>query len=67
MDFCAWLTIAPELTGVPGPISYIEMFVDRVRVGALVVNNAIVKNRTMEGYLRDVAQISAGMGAKYPR
>ena len=66
LDFCAWLTITPDLYGVSIPIQYLQMSADYVPVGALAANGAGVKNRTVEGYLRSVVQIFAGMRDKDP-
>ena len=66
MDFCACLTISPDLSRVSNPIPYLRIFSDRVIVGALVYNGTGVNNITVEGYFRDVAHIFAGVGAEDP-
>ena len=67
MGLCAWLTITPDLSGVYEPIPYLQVFLDYVRVGALVANGSGINKCTIEGYLCDVAKIFASVGAKDPR
>ena len=56
----------------PGPLQHIQPhslppdFLDRARFGTLTVNGRGVNNYTMEGYLRNVVHIFAGVGAKDP-
>ena len=66
MDLCACLTITPDLSGVSEPIPYLQVFSDRVRVGALVDNGSGIKKCTIEGYLCDVEKIFASVGSKDP-
>ena len=65
-DFCDWLTIAPDISGVSNPIPFLQMFANCVRVGALAANGSGVNKRTMEGYLRNLMQIFSGIGPKDP-
>ena len=67
LEFCAWLTLAPDLRDVRDPIPYLQIFADRIQVGELAAGGARVRKRTVEAYLRDVAQIFAGVGADDPR
>ena len=63
LDLYECLTIAPDLTGVYYPIPYLQIFVDLIRVGTLDANRSGAKKHTMEGYLRDMAQIFSGREA----
>ena len=60
------LTLAPNFYGVYDPIPYPHMFIDRVCVGSLEANRAGIKKRTVEGYLRNLLQIFAGVGPDKP-
>ena len=66
LDFCSWITLEPDLYRVSKPIPHLQMFTDLTHVVTLVANGARVKKRTLEGYLRNVAQIFAGVGADDP-
>ena len=35
LEFYSWITLIPDLSGVANPMTYLKIFVDRVRVGAL--------------------------------
>ena len=63
----AWIAIASDLTGVSNHIPYLQVCSDRVRVSVLVANSSGVKNRNVEGYLRNVGQVFSDVGSKDPR
>ena len=54
-ELCMCLTLASDLTDVADPVTYLQIFVEQVHVGTLAAGGATIKNRTAEGYLRDVA------------
>ena len=47
LDFCAWRTIDPDLSGVSDPILYLQIFVYRFRLIALAASDAGAKKRTV--------------------
>ena len=65
MKICAWITIALDLTRVSEPIPYLKMVSDIIFVGVMSLNEAGVKKRTVEGYLRNKAQILSAMEVNY--
>ena len=66
MDLCGWLTLSPNLAGIADPIPYLQIIAEWVRVGMLATGAAAVLNRTVKGYLWDVAQIFSRVGASDP-
>ena len=65
--FCSWLGVSPDLTDVSDPVPILQLFAERVRSGLLAAGGNRVRKRTVESYLRSVAQIFASVGAPDPR
>jgi hypothetical protein len=65
--FCLNPPLDPSLDGVQDPIPLLQMFAHQVRIGQLAANGRPVHKRTVEQYLRSVAQIFASVGAPDPR
>ena len=40
MDLCVCLTLNPEIINVAGPITYLQIFAERVHMGVLVAGGA---------------------------
>ena len=66
MDFCVWLSLTLNLTGVTDLILYLQIFVDRVHMGILAAGSAVIQKHISVGYLQDVVHIFAGMGDADP-
>ena len=59
--------LSPDLTEVGNQIPYIHIFSYRGLMAELVISGMNVLRQTVEGYLRDVAQIFLTRGGKDPR
>ena len=65
--YCNWLGVHPNLSGISDPVPILQIFAERVRSGLLAAGGQRVGKRSVEQYLRSVAQIFAGVGAHDPR
>ena len=66
LEFCLWITLAPNLSGIPEPTPQLKISTEWVRVGLLSVNCEQVRNHMVEVYFHNLAQIFDGVEAKYP-
>ena len=65
--FCRWLQISPNLKDIEDPISFLQIFADRVRAGLLSTQGQLIKKRSVEQYLLSVGQIFASVGSNDPQ
>ena len=61
-----WITLIPERTAIVYLISFLQIFVEQVRVGILKAGSAADHKRYIEGYLQYVVKISAGVDPGNP-
>ena len=62
-----WITLSPDLTGFVDPVSYLQIFMDKLQVVDLATNRVSLCKRTVEAYIFDVVQNFANVGANLPR
>ena len=67
LTFCAELGIDPFLQAFEDKIPVLQVFIHRVRSGELAANGSKIRSRSVEDYLRAVAQTFLAMGTKDPR
>lgn len=67
LDFTNELGIDPFLEAFQDKVPILQVFIERVRSGELAANKNQIKSRSVEDYLRGVAQTFLAMGADDPR
>ena len=67
LDFCAELGLDPFLKAFEDKVPILQVFIHRVRIGELAANGNQIRARSVEDYLRAVAQTFLSMGADDPR
>lgn len=66
-NFCADMGIDPFLEAIQDQVPFLQVFAQRVRSGELAANGHPILARSVEDYLRHVAQTFQGVGARDPR
>lgn len=67
LDFTAELGLDPFLQVFADKIPVLQVFIARVRSGELAASGNQIKSRSVEDYLRGVAQTFLSVGANNPR
>ena len=67
IDFCTELVLDPFLEASKDKVPILQVFIHRVRIGELAANGNQIRSRSVEDYLRAVAQTFLSMGADDPR
>ena len=67
LDFCDELGLDPFLKTFEDKVPILQVFINRVRIGELAANGNQIRSRSVEDYLRAVAQTFLSMGADDPR
>jgi hypothetical protein len=67
LDFCDELGLDPFLETFEDKVPILQVFIHRVRIGELAANGNQIRSRSVEDYLRAVAQTFLSMGADDPR
>lgn len=65
--FCDSLALHPLLPNTSDPVSLLQVFAHRYRLGQLPQQRQAVRSRTAEDALRSVAQTFTGLGKRDPR
>ena len=67
IDFCSEMGLDPFLEAFEDKIPILQVFIHRVRIGELAASGNQIKSRSVEDYLRAVAQTFLAMGSDDPR
>ena len=67
IDFCSEMGVDPFLKAFEDKIPILQVFIHRVRIGELAASGNQIKSRSVEDYLRAVAQTFLAMGSDDPR